>query len=66
MNAKIYVHPIFAGEPSEPVLIKHHQLPDTETLRSRIERQQVAMVCACDWLRQGAPGRALEVLEANL
>ena len=51
------------------VLIKHATLPPpehAETLQARCDRQQDAMRCAADWLRQNALGRALEVLEANL
>lgn len=32
----------------------------------RVQDKHDAMRCACDWLRMGAPGKALEVLEANL
>ena len=71
MNATL-LRSYFADTPSTldgHVLIKHATLPlseHAETLPQRVHRQQDAMVCACDWLRQNAPGRALEVLEANL
>jgi len=32
----------------------------------RLQQANDAMKCACDWLQMQAPGRALEVLEANL
>lgn len=67
MNAtKLYLHPIFQTQPGVPVLIKYHTLPNTQQQERRIEQLQDAIRCAAEWLRQGASGRALEVLEDNL
>lgn len=62
----------FAPEPSAvEVFIKH--LTDAEYMAKRIEAAEDkahqlhdAIRCAADYLRDGAPGKALEVLEANM
>ena len=54
------------------VLIQHHQLPacDWQSRAAAAEcallEAQNAMRCAADLLQVNAPGKALEVLEANL
>lgn len=58
-----------------PVPIRYSTLPplpdDYWERRAHHAEEQLqtthdAIRCACDWLRMQAPGRALEVLEANL
>lgn len=70
MNGRIAIpiHPFIESQPTldGQVLIKFATLPANESLHDRIERQRDAMVCAANWLRMGASGRALEVLEDNL
>lgn len=49
--------------PTEDGRVKITVLPDYQR---RIEQLEDAVRCAADWLRMGAPGLALDVLEANM
>lgn len=48
-----------------PVIIRN-AAANTDLNRARVAHLREVMRLACEWLRLGAPGKALEVLEGHL